>query len=458
MRGRCVRRSGGGGALIGLESLEARRLLSAAWPVVSEFAANGASSSSSSASSSALELVVTLAGGHAKINPADNGVTVKSHGIGKTYTGDIVEVCASATSADNDIVVNPQLKLNVVLQGGSGNDTLIAGGGSETLYAGDGYDSMIAGGGTDTLVDTGGARDTLVGGGGMDSFWAQNDDVVAGVTAAETAVGAVHWLSPMALSSPAPEASGAEAGEPSIGTNNVSYKSFAGDPLFGPAGPMPDDVVQGQLGDCYFLATLAAIAQSDPNQIRQDVVELNDGTFMVRFENAGGVTTYEHVDAELPTYSNGLPAFAQLGQGNSLWVAIMEKAFAVYRNGANSYANINSGWMNEVYGDLGLQSTSTLQATETSVASLFSLIESELSQNEAVTVAVLNVKENAPLISEHSYTVSAVIVQNGILVGLTLRNPWGTVGADGYPSNNGYVTISPAQAFANVFEVTAAAA
>ncbi len=57
------------------------------------------------------------------------------------------------------------------------------------------------------------------------------------------------------------------------GAANVSSR-----PLFAAAGPSKDDIVQGQVGDCYFLATLAATARTNPNRIRQSVVELGNGT------------------------------------------------------------------------------------------------------------------------------------------------------------------------------------
>ncbi|MGA2232190.1 MAG: hypothetical protein ABSH22_14935 [Tepidisphaeraceae bacterium] len=218
MRQRGLRRSGGG-ASIGLEPLERRRLLSAAaWPAVTEVAAPGGASDSAGGSSGAIKLDVVISGGHVKISQAAHGVVVKSQGISERYKGDIVEVSASGSSGDNDIVVSPTLNLNVVLQGGSGDDTLRAGGGNETLYAGSGHDSLVAGSGTDTLVDTSAARDTLAGGSGVDSFWAQNDDVVTDVTPAETALGAVHWLSATAVSTPAISSSLALSASPADAT------------------------------------------------------------------------------------------------------------------------------------------------------------------------------------------------------------------------------------------------
>jgi hypothetical protein len=43
----------------------------------------------------------------------------------------------------------------------------------------------------------------------------------------------------------------------------------------------------------------------------------------------------------------------------------------------------------------------------------------------------------------------------GALIGLNLRNPWGTVGISGYASNNGDVTVTAAEAYASIEGFTA---
>ena len=149
--------------------------------------------------------------------------------------------------------------------------------------------------------------------------------------------------------------------------------------------------------------------------------------------------------------------YANFGAGNSIWVAIMEKAFAVYRNGADSYANIDSGWMDEVYDDLGLESVDTYADWEPTQASFMNVIEKDLAKHQAVTAGVLSVPSGVPLISDHAYTVDSVTVTNGVVTAVTLRNPWGTVGTDGL-TNGGYVTLTAAQAYSAIYCITAGAA
>ena len=75
-----------------------------------------------------------------------------------------------------------------------------------------------------------------------------------------------------------------------------------------------------------------------------------------------------------------------------------------------------------------------------------------------VAAGTLIVTPDAPLIADHSYSVDSVVVTDGVVTGVTLRNPWGDVGIAGYAANNGLVTITPDQAFSNIFAVTAGVA
>jgi hypothetical protein len=180
---------------------------------------------------------------------------------------------------------------------------------------------------------------------------------------------------------------------------------------------------------------------------------LSDGTFLVRFMN-GSQSVYEHVDAELPVDSGGGLVYAQLGADNSLWVAIMEKAFAIFRDGANSYQNLTAGWMSEVYSDLGIANTNNF--FEPSANAMLAQIQSDLSKGDAVTVGIDYVGPGTPLIDDHAYSVVSVETgAGGALIGLNLRNPWGTVGISGYASNNGDVTVTAAEAYASIEGFTA---
>jgi calpain family cysteine protease/hemolysin type calcium-binding protein len=374
--------------------------------------------------------------------------------IPSSYSGSFAEIDVTCVSGDNNVTLDSSVTDPAVLQGGSGNDKLTAGPGTTTLYAGTGASTLIAGSGSDTLIALNSLPDTLEGGSGVDSFWTTSESTLLNVSTTETAINAVHTLSDTlaaALSSGT-----AALDSPAIGNSGGIYTSFAADPLFSSTGPNIFDVIQGNLGDCWYMASLGAVAQTDPNQIRQDVVQLSDGTFLVRFFS-GGTPVYEHVDATLPTNSGGGLLFAQLGQGNSIWAPIMEKALAAFRDGGNSYSNLGSGWMDEAYNDLGIVNSNAFYFS--SANQMFQQIQTELEGGQAVTAGTLSVPSGTPLVANHAYSVVAVTTDaNGDLTGLELRNPWGIVGISGYAGNNGYVTITPAQAFGSIAGTTAGVA
>jgi hypothetical protein len=123
----------------------------------------------------------------------------------------------------------------------------------------------------------------------------------------------------------------------------LSLASFAKNPLFSKDGPSKDDVFQGDGGDCYFLSTLAALADIHPDYIKNTVADLSDGTYVVRFFQRNGGKTYVRVNAELWVDKSGAPMFAKPGRQGCIWVPIIEKAFAICRRNKAGYGLIVGG-------------------------------------------------------------------------------------------------------------------
>jgi calpain-15 len=101
----------------------------------------------------------------------------------------------------------------------------------------------------------------------------------------------------------------------------------------------PADIKQGSLGDCYFLSSLAALAEH-PNRIRKLFVnqERNSaGTYgVVLCKN--GKQQLILVDNYIPC-KNGKPCFSRANE-KEMWVMILEKAWAKIHG---SYRRIESG-------------------------------------------------------------------------------------------------------------------
>lgn len=93
-------------------------------------------------------------------------------------------------------------------------------------------------------------------------------------------------------------------------------------------GVEPNDINQGQLGDCYLLAALSSLAEFEDRVKALFVTkEINAaGIYMVKMVINGNEQPII-VDDFLPVKPNGSPAFATCRDGE-IWVSILEKAWA----------------------------------------------------------------------------------------------------------------------------------
>lgn len=100
--------------------------------------------------------------------------------------------------------------------------------------------------------------------------------------------------------------------------------------------PSADDVQQGELGDCWFLSSLAAMAEFQGGRLVQRLLPdqrqfSRAGAYLVRFW-LGGRWRDVIVDDRLPCIGNGLGTYTQLAycatRKCQLWASIIEKGFA----------------------------------------------------------------------------------------------------------------------------------
>lgn len=307
---------------------------------------------------------------------------------------------------------------SVEVDGGAGNDQL-------SLAAGVTVPVTLSGGeGDDTLLALSPA--TLSGGDGTDAFWAgKSTHVTLADASAVEAKRGVNRLPDVFSSAPVTTAKtrgvGTSLKDPKLTKLAISVASFAGNPLFSDAGPSQSDIKQGQLNDCYLLASLGSVATTDPSLIYNTITSLGDGTYAVRVMH-GRTAKYYEVNADLPTTYGSSPAYAGLGQDGALWVALVEKAFALDKGG--SYAKLDTGgWMGNVYKSLGL-------GARTAGATAFTAVAAALASGDPVTVATKKRQSSvSSLVSNHAYTVRSIQLDSkGHLVSMTLVNPWGLAG------------------------------
>ena len=358
---------------------------------------------------------------------------------------------------------------NDVCYGDTGNDVVHGNEGKDRLFGGSGDDDLFGDEGDDILVSIGGGQsDENTGGAGFDSIWCDAesseldhndfwDALFEGAAGSHHRVAGFQTLrtttpggATIATQTPSRELNGQNLLDP-IGSG--TYQDFSDRPLFAPGGASPDDIDQGGIGDCYFLAGLSSTARVADNRIHQAIVDLGDGTYAMRFYK-DGAETYYRVDGQLLVNGAGNPTYAGLGTADSMWVPIMEKVFTFARSNLGTFQSIHGGGGAEPFNALNMSSytvakgsggTSSQNATET-----LQNIKAELDNDRAVVVVTPNSPPPAgtPAVPWHLYSVVSVNLGTNQI---TLRNPWASDGGgnnDG--SNDGYVTFTASQ-FHNYF-------
>jgi hypothetical protein len=238
--------------------------------------------------------------------------------------------------------------------------------------------------------------------------------------------------------------------------SGLTYSPVNGS-LFGPNGPSYLDVQQGQLGDCWLLASLAEVAARDPADIRTmftaDGTTVENGTvvnlYKVRLYNSGGVSEYVTVDTELPS---GGGYYDQPANG-VLWVALAEKAYAqangagfvtTFQKGSDSYGALQGAKLSN--GDYqGGEPQWALQALTGKPASAYNINPTNLVADwNAGDLIVLGTSTpvNSKIVGGHAYAMVAYNPSSSMP--FEAYNPWGLTTA---ARNNVYGLFTANAAF-----------
>jgi len=151
-------------------------------------------------------------------------------------------------------------------------------------------------------------------------------------------------------------------------------------------------------------------------------VDLGDGTYAVRFR-AGGKDVYVRVDGEVPTGPYDGLGYAQPGAQGAIWAPIMEKAYAFFRRGANTYASLDAGFMGSVLMDFGIANDSA--SLNTVSDALVKTLTTALSSGHVVTMSTsATVASGVPAIASNCNPVLSMAQDARVGWLLTRRNPW----------------------------------
>ncbi len=345
------------------------------------------------------------------------------------------ELVITATGADDSILVSESgLTFTITADGSTFTDAATTAG--LFIYTRGGTDTInIASSVTsDTTVETiDGAATSITSAGTDVTSWIDSTDTYTGT-------GTVRRVN--AFAGGVSKAIGASLANPTDAGPTVNVSAS----LFG-TGPVVADANQGTSGDCFFISSLAAFASQDPNVLVQSAVDMGDGTYVVQFMT-GSTPTFVRVSNAFSTGPVDGFLFAHPGPDGSIWAMVMEKAFAYFRTGANTYASIASGWMGEVYNDFGI-SALTIGPTGYSQSALYNLLTYELAHGDPVT---LGTSLSPPdLVGDHAYTLVSAYTDSSGATYYVVRNPWGVSG-DEIENAQGYATLTYAQMLANFTE------
>lgn len=275
-------------------------------------------------------------------------------------------------------------------------------------------------------------------------------EVIDEINGPETIFGVTMPITVELLDLLTPGSKDIDKGKSKGASGSYAYSKFSGKTFVKGAGDKdevdPNDIQQGDLGDCYLLAAMAAIARANPDAIRRLVSGPNsDGTYNVTIYNdTGGVFKKEYTPKTVkvtPTFPTqgakgnrpGAPAFAERGDfdtaggGPELWVMLIEKAYAMQEGG---YEDIVSGWGSKAMERLTGQESKTFDPRDYEEFQIAATIKMYFAAGYAVTASADWYMRDAykkearakGVVLEHEYAVVSV---DDTKKTIDLQNPWG---------------------------------
>lgn len=189
------------------------------------------------------------------------------------------------------------------------------------------------------------------------------------------------------------------------------------------------DILQGQTVDCYLLAGIISLTQSE--EMFSKVVPCNqtfskpsyNGKFNFRFWNFDRFVDV-CIDDRLPTISNEL-CFCKSKNQSEFWSALLEKAYLKY---TRDYviANKHGRYFNNVMYHFGARTTRAFSTNQLdSIKDSFKMLSCIFQGNTYMAALTNNeAKEKHGLIKMHAYSVIGFEIRSNKQL-IRLYNPWG---------------------------------
>jgi len=193
---------------------------------------------------------------------------------------------------------------------------------------------------------------------------------------------------------------------------------------------------QGNLNDCWFIASVTASTQQDSSFVLDHLRRNPNGTVTVTLYDGDGNPHQVTVTAQLPLNSSGEPAFAH-GSDGELWPAYYEKAFALAYNGDDGGAPDDHGGDEFDRAENGTYAGTEWDHTDAAppyvtgqeargIDTTYDDVKSSFDAGHPVIVASRDNTDNVPSDQESSYHTRHVYYVEGFEDGeIVLGNPWG---------------------------------
>ncbi len=191
-------------------------------------------------------------------------------------------------------------------------------------------------------------------------------------------------------------------------------------------GVEADDVIQNELGDCFLLSALSAIATADPKAIEDALTDHGDGTFTVRFfekQRRGPPTPIQvRVDSDLPAKRDGTLLYGQGRDRTELWPALIEKAYAAWKGGYSELA-LGGYASDAMLAITGTEADFYNPIQELSSKQTWDLLSAAHAEGRAMVTGT-GAQPGEGYVPMHVYSVVSVREEGGQKF-VTVRNPYG---------------------------------
>ncbi len=202
-----------------------------------------------------------------------------------------------------------------------------------------------------------------------------------------------------------------------------------------------NDVKQGSIGNCYFVAQLAAQAKADPSVIQNLIKDNGNGSYTVSLYLKDKRQPWKRnktdivISSEFPTSNGTSAAYAKPGDvgkdGAELWVMLIEKAFAKHAGGYEETRGKKTP-DGDVFGLMTGVNSGYREMSSLSGDNLLKLCEGAVKGGKPVSFGAINTSASeteqagakaAGVVLNHAYSLAGVDRAKRTI---SLRNPWGS--------------------------------